>query len=93
MSFDKNTVNVEGFVTLAPHYREDKASVTFDISSNYELKGVQKNVIIPIVSYGETAKAVLTKLTQGTKVYIMGMLRRDKEGNLIIAALEVLVEE
>ncbi len=93
MSFDTNTVSVAGRVASEIVERSDKTSVTFSLSSRYELKGMDKEVLIPIVAYGQTAQAVKDKLKVDDRIHIAGTLRRDKDGNLMIAALDILREE
>ena len=93
MSFDINTVSIAGIVDSGVEERSDKTSVTFSLSSCYELHGMNKEVSVPIVAYGQTALAVKAKLNVGDSIHVSGTLRRDKDGNLIIAALDILRKE
>jgi Single-strand binding protein family. len=90
---DRNQITLSGSVSSLPSWRKDGTSATFEVDSYYELKGEGRTLSVSVVAYGRTAEAVMKKLKCGNRVFIAGMLRRDKEGKLIIAALEVLLNE
>lgn len=93
MAFDRNDVKLEGMVKSKPEFRDDKKSVQFDLCVSYELKGDAKKVILPIVAYGKTAEAAYEKLNGGERLLLAGTLRRDKNGNIIIAAVDLITIE
>lgn len=93
MAFDRNDVKLEGMVKSKPEFRADKKSVQFDLFVGYELKGEDKKVILPIVAYGKTAEAAYEKLNGGERLLVVGTLRRDKDKNIIIAALDLITIE